>query len=350
MSESKTEKPTLKKQREARSRGHVAYSSDASSAVVICVVFIILIWISGSFVSKWQQMASSVWTDKMFSGQDLWNELLSMCFSFFKQAFITVILPAFFGGLLAGYLQVGPLFRSVKMDPNRVNPVHGVKQIITKKRFIELLKTVLKFAIFVSISGYLIWNRLVPLTAIPVFQMENLIVYYGDYCKLFLTYTMLITAMFGMVDYYVQKRNWLNDLKMTRNEVQREHKDSEGDPLLRGIRKQFYSELVQDGLVNRVSRSKLVVVNPTHYAVAIEYNENWGGAPRVSAKGYRNSAAKIRSMAAEHNVPVLRHPPLARKLYILTLDQEIPEELFRAVAELLVYVSQLTESDRLKCR
>lgn len=137
---------------------------------------------------------------------------------------------------------------------------------------------------------------------------------------------------------------------MSRQELIQEHKDSEGDPLIKGLRKQFHQEMLQSSLVDRVARSRFVVVNPTHYAVAIEYDDQWQGAPRVTAKGFMESAAKIRAVAAEHNVPVLRHPPLSRKLFELSIDQEIPEDLFKAIAELLVFIIRLSPEDKKRYR
>ncbi|MCD4655806.1 EscU/YscU/HrcU family type III secretion system export apparatus switch protein, partial [bacterium] len=125
-----------------------------------------------------------------------------------------------------------------------------------------------------------------------------------------------------------------------------EVKDSEGDADIKNMRRQMHKEIVSYGLSERVAAAQIVVVNPTTFAVALEYREATGSAPRVIAKGAFESAAEIRRLAAKFKVPVVRHPPLARQLFLLMIEEEIPLELFRAVAELLVYVIRLTESER----
>jgi flagellar biosynthesis protein FlhB len=350
MSTNKSEKPTLKKQRDARLKGHVAYSSDASSAAVFCVGFVVLICLFNSFVFKWKEMLVSVWAGDFLYRPAAYKELFYSAISFIIRVSLIVMIPALFAGFIAGYLQIGPLFRTVKIDPEKINPFHGIKHIFTRKSVTELLKTVCKFTLYASIIVCLIWTRLIPIAAAPLFDLETLLAILGQLTITLLIYTIVVAALFGTIDYFLQKHIWLNELKMTRDEVKREYKESEGDPVMKGLRKQHYQEIIQSGISDRISRSRIVVVNPTRYAVAVEYKDGWQGPPRVTAKGYLKSAARIRKLAREHQIPVIRHPPLARLLFTLGIDQEIPEELFRAIAELIVYISGLSDIDRLKCR
>jgi flagellar biosynthetic protein FlhB len=153
---------------------------------------------------------------------------------------------------------------------------------------------------------------------------------------------LMVVTVFAMIDFPLQKFLHAQRLKMSLEEVKREHKESDGDPHMKGKRRQRQREMAQRHSISAVPRADLVVMNPTHYAVAIQYDDATMGAPRVIAKGADLIAMKIRDVAKEHKVPVLQSPMLARALYAhAEIDDEIPSALYTAVAQVLAYVYQL---------
>lgn len=350
MSQSKTEKPTPRKQCEARRKGNVAFSTDISAAAALCAGFAVMAFCAGLAFTGWVHLLDELWSPDGFNQKPIAANVLSKTLKFILKMSSAVMFPVLAAGILAGFIQVGPLVRKLTPDLSRLNPVKGFRNLFTARKMIELIKTSLKFFFTLSILAWLIWDRLHPMCMVQSCSIESMVVFLCSVTGVFLRWSAALMVLYGLFDYPFQKHWWLKDLKMTRQEIQKEHKDSEGDPLLKSLRKQQYQEILHAGLSERITRSRLVVVNPTRYAVAIEYDEQWPGAPRVSAKGFMDSATRIRAMASRKNVPVLRHPPLARRLYELAVDQEIPEELFRAVAELLVFILTLHPEDRKQYR
>ena len=350
MSEAKTEKPTPKKQREARKKGNIAFSPDACTAAVLLAGFIMVAGYAVSGFAGWKRFLGELWNPKHFVGHPSGVSMPFDAIKFIVKNSAVVMLPAMVAGLLIGFLQVGPLFRKLEPDLSHVNPAKGLKKLFNTKKLVDLVKTTVKFLLTSVILVKLLWNQLISVLFVADTSLEAATVCFSKLTGQVFQIAVVLAVIYGIVDFLLQRHRWLKDLKMSRQELIQEHKDSEGDPLIKGLRKQFHQEMLQSSLVDRVTRSRFVVVNPTHYAVAIEYDDQWQGAPRVTAKGFMESAEKIRAVAAEHNVPVLRHPPLARKLFELSIDQEIPEDLFKAIAELLVFIIRLSPEDKKRYR
>ncbi|MGB3975568.1 MAG: EscU/YscU/HrcU family type III secretion system export apparatus switch protein [bacterium] len=350
MSQAKTEKPTPKRQRDARKKGNIVFSADACTAAVLCAGLIMIAKYAGSGLAGWKRLLGDLWRPNNFAGKTSGLSMWTDAVKFIVKASAVVILPVMAAGLSIGFLQVGPLFRKLKPDMSHINPAKGFKNLFNKKKMVDLVKTTLKFSMTVGVLAKLLWNRSMPVLFVSDTSLEAATLCFSRLTSLVFQFAVVLAALFGIIDYLLQKHRWLQDLKMSRQEVLQEYKEAEGDPLLKGLRKQFHQEMLESSLADRVSRSRFVVVNPTRYAVAVEYDDQWQGAPRVTAKGYMDSAAKIRAVAGEHNVPVLRHPPLARKLFELSIDQEIPEDLFQAIAELLVFIVRLSPEDKKRYR
>ncbi|MBN1878544.1 EscU/YscU/HrcU family type III secretion system export apparatus switch protein [bacterium] len=350
MSERRTEKPTEKKKRDARKRGQVAYSTDTSAAAVFIAGFGILLVNASKFIAIWVAQLEWFWSSERMNGSWDWVHVLGK----FAHVIISMSIPIIFSALLfgwtIGYLQVGPLFRTTKVDLSRLMPIQYFQKTFTIRRLQDILKNICKLSLVITTICLLIKNHLPALILVDQSSLESVV----GFCKEIIIHAgfilLILGSFYGFVDYLLQRYWWLRELKMTRQEVLREHKDAEGDPTIKERRKQMHREISEMLLFERVSAARVVVVNPTHYAVAIQYEDHWETAPRVVAKGYLKSAEKIRAIASENNVPVLRNPPLARRLYDLSLDQEIPSEFFRAVAELLIYLQSLSYQERMRCR
>jgi flagellar biosynthetic protein FlhB len=248
--------------------------------------------------------------------------------------------------VLVNYVQVGAIFSFEPVKPNasKLNPAEAFKQKFLKsKSYIELGKTALKLVIASAVVGLVLWGArgdIVQLTRQPpgVAASYTASIIFEVGVKIGLVFLAL-----GAADYFLQRYLHRRELMMTKHEVREEYKETEGNPLHKHLRRQLHREILMQSIMEAVRRANVVVVNPTHLAVALRYERGSAGAPVVVAKGADLIAARIRELAAESDVPVMRDVPLARALYELEVDEEVPEELYEAVAVVLRWVFQLAE-------
>jgi flagellar biosynthetic protein FlhB len=218
----------------------------------------------------------------------------------------------------------------------------GIKRMFSSQGLIELVKAMAKAGLLGGVAVWLIWTNLGSIFSLSLESPTNAIQHMGDLIgKIFL---LISGAMIFIVviDLPYQIWSFYNKLKMTKEQLRQENKESEGDPHVKARIRAQQREMSRRRMMSEIPTADVVVTNPTHYAVALKYSEGKMGAPRVVAKGADAVAARIREMAAEHNVPMLEAPPLARALFRHTeLGDEIPATLYAAVAEVLAYVFQL---------
>jgi flagellar biosynthetic protein FlhB len=346
----KTEKPTDKRLREARRKGQVARSQDLSSAVLL-VTAVTVFALAG--VQSWRLLANfmrdGITSAAAFKGDvqqelaigALWSGLQTMAWT------LTPLFAALFiVALLVGFFQVGPVFsfQTVKPDLNKLNPAEGFKQKFLKARpYLELVKTVLKMSIAATVIAAVIWSsradilRLSSQNASQSASFVSMMIFQIGW-KVAIAFLLI-----GIGDRFLQKFLHLKEMKMTKQEVREEYKETEGNPLIKSARRRIHLEILQQAMMAAVKKADVVVVNPTHVAVALQYERAKMDAPTVVAKGAELMAAQIREIAKDANVPMIRDVALARSLYELEVDSFIPEELYEAVAEVLRWVYQLAE-------
>jgi flagellar biosynthetic protein FlhB len=247
-----------------------------------------------------------------------------------------VLLTAFASGSWA--LSTKPLVP----DLSRLNPLKGFGRLFSKQQLFDTAK----LAAISAIIGVVAWQFIashVELFGTLVMQpLESGLGQLGSWMVLGVGLLLLVVALAAVIDFPAQKFLHAQRMKMSHQEVKEEHRQSEGDPMMKGKRRQRAREMAQRNSVGAVPKADLVVMNPTHYAVAIRYDDATMSAPRVIAKGADLLAMKIRDVAKAHQVPVLQSPMLARALYAhAEIDDEIPSALYTAVAQVLAYVYQL---------
>jgi flagellar biosynthesis protein FlhB len=233
-------------------------------------------------------------------------------------------------------------FKGLQPDLARFNPIAGIGRMFSKRHLLDLLKMVLLAIVIGTVGAMYLksqWQGLTQLLAMPL--PEGIATMTSTIAAGF-GLMLLVVGGWALVDVPLQRHLWLEKLKMTREEVKQEHKDAEGNVEVKGKIKARMREMVRKRMLAAVPQADLVVMNPTHYAVALKYDDGKMGAPRVVAKGTDLLALKIRDLARESKVPVLQAPPLARALYAhCELDQEVPAALFAAVAQVLAWVYAL---------
>ncbi len=227
-------------------------------------------------------------------------------------------------------------------DLTRLSPISGMGRLFSKQQLVETLKLVCMTAIVGVVGWQFLSSHMQAFGSLLMQPLEGGLGQLGQWMMAGVGLLLMVVTLFALVDFPVQKVLYAQRLKMSFEEVRREHKENEGDPHMKGRRRQRQRELAQRNSIAAVPRADLVVMNPTHYAVAIQYDDATMGAPRVIAKGADLIAMKIRDVAREHQVPVLQSPMLARALYAHTeIDGEVPSALYTAVAQVLAYVYQL---------
>ncbi|MFO7543178.1 MAG: flagellar biosynthesis protein FlhB [Thiobacillus sp.] len=246
--------------------------------------------------------------------------------------------------MLSPLLLRGWLFSTKALAPkfNRMNPMSGIKRIFSSQGVAELVKSLAKAGLLGGVAGWLIWGNLEAIFSLSQENPTIAIQHMGDIIgRIFLLVsgTMIVVVA---IDLPYQLWSYYHKLKMTKEQLRQENKESEGDPYLKARIRAQQREVSRRRMMAAIPTADVVVTNPTHYAVALKYSEGKMGAPRVVAKGADAIAANIRALAAEHKVPLLEAPPLARALYRHTeIGDEIPATLYAAVAEVLAYVFQL---------
>lgn len=340
----KTEKPTPKKLKEAREKGQVSKSTDLVTAVVFLAVFMVFVMTNGkNAVTLKEAMRSYFQT--AFNAPPLGPDSVHDLMVAGMMVMFKVLGPFFAAGFVLAafvqFVQVGALFTMKTLQPkfDKLNPINGFKQkFFSAQTYIELAKSLVKLTI-VGALGYATVRGSLRELALTVRQpIEASIKLCGQLLFDVGTKVGIAMILLGAVDVFIQRIQHEKKLKMSKDDVKREHKDAEGDPQLKGKRKQIHQEMATHSMVENVKKASVVVVNPTHIAVAITYDKDKDGAPRVTAKGERLIAEKIIEVAKQYGVPIMRNIPLAHALNECELGDEIPEDLYTAVAEVLQWV------------
>jgi flagellar biosynthetic protein FlhB len=249
-------------------------------------------------------------------------------------------------GLLINYVQVGVLFTADPLIPDisKLDPIEGFKRLFSLRSFAELVKGVLKVLIvgyvtYITLKGQ--YHEYLPLMDRTVSQILAFAI--DSAFTLFLRIALVLLIL-AILDYGFQRWEYERNLRMTRYEIKEEMKQMEGPPHLRARIRALQRELSRRRMMKRVPKADVVITNPVHVAVALEYDPAEMEAPTVTAKGARLIAERIKEIATEHDVPIVENPPLAQTLYrSVDIDAEIPYDLYQAVAEILAYVYRLKE-------
>ncbi|OMH30046.1 flagellar biosynthesis protein FlhB [Motiliproteus sp. MSK22-1] len=347
----KSEEPTSKRLEDARKKGDIARSRELNTTVLLLAaaggLLIFGAQISGDVAQMMKynlSVSREAIFDPMLMFQYLGHSIMSMLHSL-SLFFVVLIVAALVGPIALG----GWNFSSESIMPkfSRLNPLEGIKRMFSLKSLIELLKGIGKFLVVGGLSVVILLlqqDDLIGMGSEPIIPaMEHAMQVLG-WAFLWMCATMIfITA----IDVPFQLYDYSKKLKMTLQEVKDEMKNTEGKPEVKGRIRQLQREMSQRRMMGEVPEADVVITNPTHYSVALKYNQVGGAAPVLVAKGVDFMALKIREVAVQHEVPILSAPPLARAIYYNTeLEEEIPEGLYVAVAQILAHVYQMQSTRR----
>lgn len=342
----KSEKATPKKLRDARKKGQVAKSQDFPSAFTF-VVSIAATVITSGFL--FQQMASyMILTFKAVgSNIDMENRaggFLYQAFMVIANCSLPIMIVTTIVGILVGFLIVGPVFsvEVFKPDLKKLNPVTNIKNMFKFKTLFELLKSIFKISgalILIYSVVYSSLPEIIATAALPVLGSAQVFSHFLIQVIIRVGIFFLAIAIFDLI---FQKKNFAKEMKMEKFEVKQEYRDTEGDPHIKGRRRQVAQEIAYQEGPGAVRRARAVITNPIHLAVAVEYNEEKDPAPKIVTMGKGIMADLIIKAAIEYHVPIMRNVPLAHTLFEKgKISEYIPEETYQAVAEILKWISGL---------
>ena len=348
----KTEPATDKRLRDARNEGKVAKSKEISSAIDLIVLFLLLkVFISfmaENFFSAFRVFYNKIpeVLDEAIGGISLQtaNTLLQVLILYLLKIMAPFLLIGLIVSVIFGIVQVGwkVTAKPLKPDLKKFNPVNGFKRIFSKDSLFELVKSIVKLVVIGVVAYKSIQSheqQLFILYDIPLMQAVILCgeIIIDTGLKISVVYLLI-----GFADWIYQKFKFKEDMKMTKQEVKDEYKNTEGDPQIKGRQRQRMRESSMRRMMQDVPKADVVITNPTHLAVALKYDSDSGRAPVVVAKGEDYLAQKIKDKAREYEIEIVENKPLARMLYAnVDIGAEIPPELYQAVAEVLAMVYNL---------
>lgn len=349
--EGKTEKATPKKRKDAREKGQVAKSNELNTAFILLVLFGLLSLLGTFYIDKSNEIIT----------KNLNN--LANNFSKFDQESVSGLLSSsvidivitngalwaglFFTGIAISIAQVGwnVNFKSMKPDFKKMNPLKGIKKIASKDTLVELLKSLFKVGFLGVLIVSNVKDEIYMFTKLYDIESLNAAMIVGDII-LSIGFSVAVGFIFlAILDFAYQKYKFEDGIKMSKQEIKDEYKQAEGDPLIKGKIRQKMREMSMKRMMEAIPSADVIITNPTHYAIAIQYEKDAGLVPRVVAKGVDFKAKQIREKAKECSVPIVENRLLARTLYsTVDIGEQIPPELYNAVAEVLAFVYSLNES------
>ncbi|MGM0827196.1 MAG: flagellar biosynthesis protein FlhB [Bacillota bacterium] len=342
----KTEKATPKKRDDARKKGQTAKSQDVNTAIILLAVFLFLTF-SASYIGNIVfDLFNQTFQEYMLM-ELTENTVQVITMDIMKELALLlgpIMLVALIAGLFSNYIQVGVMFTTKPLEPKleKIDPIKGFKRIFSLRAIVELLKSILKISFVGAITFVILWMNIDQVLSLSfksvgdsLAAMASLTVQMGIAASL----ALLFLSLF---DFLYQKYDFEKNIRMSKQDLKDEHKNIEGDPLIKSKIKQRQREMAMRRMMQEVPEADVVITNPTHFAIVLKYDENKMDAPYVVAKGVDYLAQKIKYIANENDVVMVENRPLARSLYdSAEIGDAVPEEFFKAVAEILAYVYRI---------
>jgi len=336
--EERTEKATPRHRQKAKEKGQVARSHEIMSMATMAGI-ILVFYFAGNVLIR----DLSLFTGNLLGlryGRDPFTAMRSSAIEILR------IIGPFLGitfafAMVSGLLQSGFVIKPLAIKTEHLNPLSGLKSIFSRNGLVQLFKNLFKFALGGIIFYFVIKKTLPVLTftsTMDISQIQTISAKLIFKAVMYMFTTFLILAV---IDYFLVRWRFESSIKMSRDEIKEEHKETEGNPLMKSRIRSIQKEMARRRMMQGVPRATVVITNPTHIAVALRYKKDEISAPKVIAKGAGFIAEKIIEIARKYNIPIVEDKPLARALFKLKIDSLIPVELYKAVAKILAYIYKL---------
>ena len=341
----RTESATGKRRNDFREKGQVAQSKEVTTAGLFTLSLLLWFFYLNPFWKNLEQfyilsffrlsnlevsapmVVTLAWTIGVTLAKLLWPVFM-----------VTILV-----GFLSTFLQVGPLFATKVFKPDiaKFNPIKGMQKFVSKRSAVELIKSLCKVALVGYIAYLTVENYFEEILGLVWLDLPETLIFLARLAFLIMAKTCAIMIVLAFIDFAFSKYEMEQKMKMTKQEVKEEHKDTEGNPQIKSRIRSMQMQQARRRMMAEVPKADVVITNPTHLSIAISYERETMDAPTIIAKGADHVAFKIREIAREHKIPVMENKPLARALYKQEIGEQVPEELFTAVAEVLAYVYRL---------
>jgi flagellar biosynthetic protein FlhB len=343
----KTEKATGKKRSEARKKGQVAQSKEISSAMILMtsigVFYFAGAWIFWSLSELITGVYQNIGTLRITAVSDASAFSLEILYQFLT-VLLPFLIPIAVVGFIANVMQVGFQFNTeaIALKLTKLNPVSGLKRLVSLKALVELGKSIIKILFIGSIAYLLVKSDMKEFPILIHQEVGQILVFIARVSLKVCFFVCLALIVLAALDFIYQRWQHEEDLKMTKQEVKDEQKQTYGDPKVKARIRSVQLEMARRRMMEDVPGADVVITNPTHLALALKFDAREMVAPRILAKGSGHIAQRIREIAVEHQIPIVEEKPLAQALFkMVEIGDYIPAELFRAVAEVLAYVYRL---------
>jgi len=341
--EEKTEDPTQKKLDDAKGQGNVPKSMEVTGAAILVFGSVYLLFFSGYFLADIKKMLLYSYS---FIGQEVDTTVLftvtyTMVMTTLKALaplFILVLLLTF----ISNFSQFGFITVPLKFDLQKLDPIKGLKGLFKLKKLLEALKLMAKLVIIVVVMFVILSLTYKIFLSMMDKELPHVIEGMVEITSYFLAAILLIIVIFAIIDFFFTRHYYNESLKMSKQEIKDEFKNMEGDPRIKARIRKIQMQMHMNRMMADVPDADVVITNPTHYAVALKYDSSVNSAPKVVAKGVDFIALRIKDVARENDIPIIENPALARSLHDqIDVDQEIPGEFYKALAEIFSYVFEL---------
>lgn len=345
----KTEKATPKKRQDERKKGKVSKSQDVNTALLLlfCIIGLIVFgnYMLGQMLDLYEHTFTELisWsiteetTQRLFTGVVLET----------GKIVAPIMVLGLIGGLVANLSQVGFLFTTepLKFDLKKIDPIQGAKRIFSIRALVELLKSLLKITLVGSITFFIIWIYKDDMLMTAFLNADGALAFFSK-VTMIIGITAIIALLFlAIFDFAYQRFDYEKNMRMSKQDIKDEYKNMEGDPLIKSKRKAIQREMATRRMMSEVPNADVIITNPTHFAIAIKYDEKIAAAPYVLAKGTDHTALKIKEIAKANNIYMVENKPLARSLYkVIEIGDVIPEEFYQAIAEILAFVYRIEKN------
>ncbi len=344
-SQDKTEKPTGKKLSDARRKGNVAKSREVPSVLVLSGGMGVLFFGGSWMLERLTRLMRGLY-QQAGSLNMIPENMHRLFWDLFANSLVTLIplmLVVMIAGVIGNVAQIGFMITGETMTfkLSKLNPISGIGKLFSLRSLVEVAKSIVKLMIVGSVAYIVIHRYLDHIPGLIYLSVGEIIKFISQVSFQLCLYTCMVLLLMAIVDFSYNKWQYMRDLRMTKQEVKDERKQSDGDPVIKARIRSAQREMARRRMMEAVPDATVVITNPTHLAIAIKYEDGMH-APQIVAKGAGHLAQKIKALAAENDVPLVENKPLARTMFkSMEIGDYIPAELYRAVAEILAYVYRL---------
>ena len=345
----KTEKASAKKLRDARKKGQVAKSQDFPSAITFVVSMVATLGMAGYLFEQiggfMLQCFRSVGPNMDFENRA--SGFLQLAIQTIMRTSLPIMVAVSLIGVLVNFLVIGPVFslETMKFEFKKLNPIEGIKQKFKLKVFVELIKSILKITIAAIIIYFVFMQMLPQIVSTIVMPLVASLQVVEDFLIKVIIRVGVFFLLIALFDLFFQKQQFAKEMMMEKFELKQEYKDTEGDPMIKGRRREMFREISYQEGPRAARRAKAIITNPTHIAVALKYDPEEEPAPIILTMGVGTMAAKIIQIGIENKVPIMRNVELARELFTRgEISGYIPEDTYAAVAEILKWIKSLEDN------